>query len=96
MAVVLKPGQPPRLRHPADRRLGAEQMVDLGGKQVRAVPISDRIGLEGQPTIHYMSPEGKYLGSVNKSARITILPTDAATASGDDDAAGGRSCCHGS
>jgi hypothetical protein len=46
---------------------------------VRAVPISDRIGLEGAPTIHYMSPEGKYLGSENKSSRALILPSDAET-----------------
>ena len=59
--------------------VGTEQEVELAGSRVRAVPITDRIGLQGSATIHYMSPDGKYLGSVNKESKITILPTDAAT-----------------
>ncbi len=59
--------------------VGTEQEVDLAGSRVRAVPITDRIGLQGSATIHYMGPDGKYLGSVNKDSKITILPTDAAT-----------------
>ena len=59
--------------------VGTEQEVELGGKKVRAVPISDRVGLEGAPTFHYVSPDGKYLGSMNKESKITILPTDAET-----------------
>lgn len=59
--------------------VGTEQEVDLGGARVRAVPITDRLGLEGSATTHYVSPEGKYLGSVNKDSRITILPSDATT-----------------
>jgi hypothetical protein len=57
--------------------VGTEQEVNLAGKRVRAVPISDRLGLEGSPTIHYVSPEGKYLGSENKESKITILPSSA-------------------
>ena len=59
--------------------VGTEQEVELAGKRVRAVPISDRVGLEGSPTIHYISLDGKYLGSVNKDSKITLLPTDAVT-----------------
>jgi len=59
--------------------VGFEKAVQLGGKTVRAIPISDRVRLEGVPTIHYMSPDGAYLGSVNEEAKITILPTDKAT-----------------
>ncbi|HYO10364.1 MAG TPA: hypothetical protein VER17_15450, partial [Tepidisphaeraceae bacterium] len=59
--------------------IGNEVDVELGGQRVRAVPVSDRIGLEGSATVHYVSPEGKYLGSVNKDSQIQILPTDAAT-----------------
>ncbi len=59
--------------------VGSEQDVDLAGKQFRAIPITDRIGLEGASTIHYISADGKYLGSVNKESKITIVPTDAAT-----------------
>lgn len=58
--------------------VGNEQEVDLAGQRVRAVPITDRIGLEGSPTIHYIDPAGgKYLGSVNRDSKITILPSDA-------------------
>jgi hypothetical protein len=56
--------------------VGSEQVVELNGQQVRAVPITDRIRLEGSPTIHYLDPDsGKYLGSVNKESKFTILPS---------------------
>jgi hypothetical protein len=51
----------------------------LNGKKVRAIPISDRIRIDGNPIIHYMSPDGVYLGSVNEELKLTILPTDEAT-----------------
>ena len=53
--------------------------VNLGGKKFVAVPVQDRAGLEGSITTHYISPEGKYLGSINEDNKITILSTDAAT-----------------
>jgi hypothetical protein len=56
-----------------------ERYVTLGGKRVRAIPVTDRIGYEGATTIHYVSPEGQYLGTVNEESSLTILPTDAAT-----------------
>ncbi len=59
--------------------VGREQEATLAGKRVRAVPVKDRVGLEGSITTHYIDPEGKYLGSVNEDSKITILPTDAAT-----------------
>jgi hypothetical protein len=59
--------------------VGTVAETDLAGKRVRAIPISDRIGLEGTPTLHYMSEDGKYLGSVNKESKITILPADASS-----------------
>jgi hypothetical protein len=59
--------------------VGTVTETDLGGRHVRAVPISDRIGLEGSPTVHYMSEDGKYLGSANKESKITILPSDASS-----------------
>ena len=60
--------------------VGTEQEVTLAGQRVRAVPITDRLGLEGAPTIHYIDPAtNKYLGSVNDASKITILPTDAET-----------------
>jgi hypothetical protein len=59
--------------------VGFEKVVEIGGKKVRAIPISDRIRLEGMPIVHYMSPEGQYLGSINEELKLQILPTDKAT-----------------
>ena len=59
--------------------VGREEQVQLGGKTLRAIPIRDRIGLEGAVTTHYMSADGAYLGSVNEESNITLLPTDRAT-----------------
>lgn len=53
--------------------------VSIGGQTYHAVPISDRIGIQGQPTLHYYTIEGKYLGTVAPAAKITILPTDPET-----------------
>jgi hypothetical protein len=59
--------------------VGTDQVVNFNGKQIQAVPITDRITLEGPPTIHYMDPDtGKYLGSFNKQSKFTILPSTAA------------------
>jgi len=57
-----------------------EQLVALDGpKRVSAVPVRDRMGLEGSVTTHWMSPEGQLLGSTNEDTKITILPSDEAT-----------------
>jgi len=58
-----------------------EQEVSLAGQKVRAVPIRDRIGLEGSVTVHYFSPypEGNYLGSYSKDSGVTVLPADRQT-----------------
>jgi hypothetical protein len=59
--------------------VGFEQDVELGGHKVRAIPVTDRIGLEGARTVHYVSPTGEYLGSVNTDSKITVLATDRTT-----------------
>jgi hypothetical protein len=59
--------------------VGYEKEVTIDGKKVKAIPISDRIRLEGAPTVHYMSRDGKYLGSQNAAAKVWILPIDRAT-----------------
>ena len=56
--------------------VGEEKKVTFAGRTVRAVPISDRIGLEGSVTTHYMSPGGGYLGSENPDTGIVVLPSD--------------------
>lgn len=65
--------------------VGTPQQVELGGKLCHVVPISDRIGYDGSPTIHYLAadagPDGKhaYLGNSNSELHLTVLSTDAAT-----------------
>ena len=56
-----------------------ETTVELDGKQIKAIPVSDHLGLEGPVTTHYVNRNGQYLGSISKDSGITILPTDAAT-----------------
>jgi len=53
--------------------------VTLDGNTTRAVPISDRIGVDGIPTVHYVTREGEWLGSVNEEQKLTVLPTDETT-----------------
>lgn len=53
-----------------------ETDVKLNGKLLRAVPVVDKIGLQGEPTTHYMSAAGAYLGSVNESTKFEIEPAD--------------------
>jgi hypothetical protein len=53
-----------------------EQKVDIGGQNRLAVPVRDRLGLEGSVTTHYFTAEGKYLGSANPDSKIMVLPAD--------------------
>jgi hypothetical protein len=66
-----------------------ERDVTLNGEHLRAIPIADRLGLQGVPTYHYFSPDGKYLGSETTlmqqspddptphQVKLLILPTTA-------------------
>ena len=56
-----------------------EQKVDIGGQSHLAIPVRDRLGLEGSVTTHYFTADGKYLGSINKESKIMVLPADRAT-----------------
>ena len=56
-----------------------ERRVNLRGQSIRVIPIKDRIGYEGQPTYHYFSLQGHYLGSVNEAAGKAIFVSDAET-----------------
>ncbi len=55
--------------------------VELNGQTVRAVPVSDRIGVDGIPTIHYVTRGGEWLGSVNDDQKLQVLATDEQTLS---------------
>lgn len=53
-----------------------ERTVNFFGSERRAIAVKDRIGLEGEPTYHYFSPDGKYLGNFTKSTGVTVLACD--------------------
>jgi len=53
--------------------------VSLGGTKRIAIPVQDKLGLEGTVTTHYVSLDRKYLGSINPASKVTILATDANT-----------------
>ncbi|MBC8106495.1 MAG: hypothetical protein H7Z14_07895, partial [Anaerolineae bacterium] len=53
-----------------------EQSVDIGGQKRLAIPVRDRLGLEGSVTTHYFTSDGKYLGSMNPESKIMVLPAD--------------------
>jgi len=55
-----------------------EQDAVLNDRHVRAIPVKDRIGVEGSATTHYMTREGQWLGSVNEDQKIVVLPADEA------------------
>ncbi len=60
--------------------IGREQMTDLAGVKLRAVPVHERTGLEGPITTHWMNPKnGKYLGSTCRDAGLVVVATDAAS-----------------
>ena len=60
--------------------------VTFAGKRLQAVQIYDRVGWDGPPTIHYMSPEGNYLGNTTTytgalpaaTTTVQVIPTSAA------------------
>jgi hypothetical protein len=62
--------------------VGFEKEVEFAGKKVRVIPVTDRIRLEGTPTVHYMSPEGKYVGSWSAEGKIAIIPSSEAELKG--------------
>ncbi len=57
--------------------------VMLNGQRIHAIPIRDRVGLEGSVTTHFVSavPDSKgryvYLGSQNNETKVTVVATDA-------------------
>jgi hypothetical protein len=53
--------------------------ITLDGQQYHAIPIADRIGVDGIPTVHYVTKDGQWLGSVNEDSKLLVLPCDAGT-----------------
>ncbi len=59
--------------------VGVEDQFRVGDQVVDAIPVHDRIGLEGSVTTTYISPKGEFLGTINPDSKITIVSSDAAT-----------------
>lgn len=57
----------------------AEQDVTFAGQITRCVPIEDRLGLDGSVTTHYVTIDGRYLGSENREQKLILLPTNDVT-----------------
>jgi hypothetical protein len=57
----------------------AAKQVTFNNKTVRAVPVEDRLGLEGSVTIHYMTSDQVWIGSENKDTGVTVIPSDEMT-----------------
>jgi hypothetical protein len=55
------------------------QRVTLAGRVIRAIPIRDRITIDGPVTTHYLSESGAYLGSENPDSDVAVIPTDEKT-----------------
>jgi hypothetical protein len=54
-----------------------ERTATFAGKQIRAAVIKDRLGLEGEPTYHYVTATGQYLGSETPARGMAVVATDA-------------------
>ncbi len=64
--------------------VGVDKPAVLDGKKITAIPINDRMGYEGSPTVHYIDTTGKYLGSVTTiinedgdRSTVSVIPTNA-------------------
>lgn len=55
------------------------QEVTIDGRRQLAVPVRERIGLQGAESVHYMTPDGRFLGTHQKAIDTWVLPTDEAT-----------------
>jgi hypothetical protein len=61
------------------------QHVKFRGQEFDAIPITDKLTLEGSLTTYYLSPEGKFLGSTStftdgdKTTLIEVVPADSQT-----------------
>lgn len=49
--------------------------LTFAGRRVTAAKITDRVGLEGNPTYHYVAMDGKYLGSETPATGVRVIAT---------------------
>lgn len=59
------------VEHPRDE--------NIAGQRITVVPIKDRIGVDGIPTYHFLTMDGKYLGSRNDESGSMVLLSDRET-----------------
>ncbi len=77
-----EPGQYMFAAYSSEQREVMARYVDVGlptdtvldGVTVHAIPVTDRVGIDGNPTIHYMTVRGEWLGSVSDEGRFLVLP----------------------
>jgi hypothetical protein len=55
------------------------QKVTLAGRTIRAIPIRDRITIDGPVTTHFLSETGAYLGSEAADSGVAVIPSDEKT-----------------
>ena len=65
--------------------VGEKAEVTFAGNRILAIPVTQRVTMEGIPTTYYLSPDGQYLGSQTvypnpggKTSVIQVIPTDEA------------------
>ncbi len=56
-----------------------EKDINFGGRKALGYIVSEKLGLEGAVTTHYVTRDGVYLGSENKEQKLLTLPSDEAT-----------------
>ncbi len=56
-----------------------EKDLSFNGETFRGHAVSEHVGLDGPPTVHYIAMDGKYKGSENKEAKTLILPAEEET-----------------
>lgn len=57
-----------------------EQAVNFAGHK-SAIVVKDRTGLDGDPTLHYFTPDGKYLGHHTATTGVSVVVSDQQTLS---------------
>jgi hypothetical protein len=51
----------------------------FAGQTFKTIVVKDRIGLEAEPTLHYFTTDGKYLGNINKGNGVSMVISDQQT-----------------
>ena len=55
-----------------------EKKTTFNGQDIMAITVAERVGLAGSPMFHYVTAEGKYLGSEKPAAKYKVIISDEA------------------